>query len=111
MYPILKVTAETTHKQVFLAVVRHLLDQGKRSQEDGESMYRGGEAFSLADPVGCLLTDDEMGLIGYDLPERLERFRELLWGLSLIHDHVDPKDWAARFQKAERELLYRQAYP
>lgn len=56
-YPVLNVTAETTHQQVYDAIVQHLEEQGGPAYENNGCQNRtsGGKACAAA----CLFTDDE----------------------------------------------------
>jgi hypothetical protein len=100
----------------FDKVARHLLRQGRRSvSEEGGCLYRSPDGCMCA--VGCLIDDEhytreiEHHLIyerrvidalrgsGVDL---LDGVTVMLRSLQVVHDGVDPLDWAIELRGVAR---------
>tara|TARA_B110000908_G_C9828683_1_gene260374 strand:+ start:44 stop:403 length:360 start_codon:yes stop_codon:yes gene_type:complete len=116
-----------TNKQIYTKVSKHLLKQGKRS-EDGTGVagnncvYRSSDGLMCA--VGCLIPDDQYysGLEGQDVNKGmvLDTLRgvigtrwytkackiDLLEKLQFIHDQVAVDRWAIQLKKLKEDYKF-----
>ena len=94
----LKTLAQATEQEVFDQIARHLLQQGKRSEEEKLCRYREG---NLKCAAGCLIGDDEYSeqmegnkwtTLVYDgkVPAK---HKKLILTLQLMHDSKNPQEW------------------
>ena len=110
-------------KQIHTKVSKHLLQQGKRS-EDGQGagnscMYRSSDGLMCA--VGCLISDDEYhsGIEGHDvdnyevrsvlvdaLGADWDRKLDLLSRLQFIHDQVPVENWAIKLEGLKKDYKF-----
>ena len=114
-------------RQIHTKVSKHLLKQGKRS-EDGTGVagnncvYRSSDGLMCA--VGCLIPDDEYysGLEGQDVNRGmvLDTLRgvigtrwssswrkiNLLERLQFIHDQVPVENWSIRLEELKKDYKF-----
>ncbi len=93
-----------TDQEAFERVVRHLLNQGRRSLSTrGMCSYRGATGLRCA--VGCLIPDSayRLSFESHHVSEIAERVpvlkglrMSLLTDLQFTHDAYDPTSWVGR---------------
>ena len=116
-----------TNKQIYTKVSKHLLKQGKRSEEGtatigNNCVYRSSAGLMCA--VGCLIPDDEYysGLEGQDVNKGMvldtlrdvigtcwrtkTRKIDLLERLQCIHDQVPVENWAIKLEGLKKDYKF-----
>lgn len=103
---------QATEQEVFDQVVRHMLTQGERSENDIGCVYRGPNGLKCA--AGCLISDEEYnsdmdnnpeGTSWQDLSARDEvpsKHLALISVLQRIHDGIGTQDWPEALEREAR---------
>lgn len=115
----LKITHDTTKKEVFDFVKAHLLKQNRRSSNGYRCLYRHPTSETVnACAVGCLIFDEEyrenmegagVGGLSVEILHHMPSFRpnndvlRLLNDLQGLHDRVAEHQWSDQLDNIAKE--------